>query len=109
MEFPMTRERLQNYRRDEAVAVETRQRVDATMKKICKEIERLVLGDEHRYVYKIYDSDKYGGNTYVSPQASLPIQLMPILQDIIDALRTNLPDSKITVDPLETYILIDWS
>ena len=104
----MTRERLQNYRRDEAVAVETKQRVDATMKKICKEIERLVLGDEHRYVYKIYDSDKYGAKGF-STGSLMPIQLMPILQDIIDALRTNLPDSKITVDPLETYILIDWS
>ena len=106
----MSRERLHNYRRDEAVAVETRQRVDATMKKICKEIERIVLtSDDRRYVYKIYESDKNGGNTYVSQNRMPPIQLMPILQDIIESLRTILPDSKITVDPLETYILIDWS
>ena len=79
MEFPMSRERLQNYRRHEAVAVETRQRVDATMKKICKEIERIVLtSDERRYVYKIYESDKNGGNTYVSQNRMPPIQLMPI-------------------------------
>lgn len=111
MEFPITRERLHNYKRDEAVAVETRQRVDATIKKICKEIERIVLtSEEKRYIYKIYNSDRYGGNTYMSPNTiAPPIQLMPILQDIIDSLRTVLPDSKITMDPLETYILIDWS
>ena len=109
MEFPMTKQRLQNYRRDEAVAVETKQRVATTVKKICKEIERVVLNDERMYIYNIYDSDKYGSKGLTLGSPLMPIHLMPILQDIIDALRINLPDSKITVDPLETYILIDWS
>jgi hypothetical protein len=108
MEFPITKERLQKYRENEAVVVETRQRVATAVKYICKDIERIVLtSNEHTSFYQICNSEKYGEiRPWNNPVSQ--VQVPPILDKILDELRTLLPDSKITVDPLETYILIDW-
>ena len=109
MEFPITKERLQKYRENEASLVDARKRVDAVVQKICKEIERVVLTTrDERYVYKIDLSYIYG----VLPSMNAivtPLKQIKILESVVEDLLTLFPDSKISVDPLETYILIDWS
>ena len=108
MEFPITRERLQNYRLHEALAVETRQRVAKEMEEICKNVEGTVLGtNDRRYVYRMPGHVKHP-NLRESNRIRMP-QPTSILKELIQAIGKAFPDSTITLDPLETYILIDWS
>ena len=107
MEFPITRERLQRYRLDEAVAVETKQRVAKEMEEICKGVKGTVLGtNDRRYVYRMPGHVKH-------PNLRESNSLLPhgpsILKELMKAIGKAFPDSTIILDPLETYILIDWS
>ena len=107
MEFPITRERLQNYRLNEALAVETKQRVAKEMEDICKDVEGTALRSIHRKcIYWIPDDVK-------QPMLRQSDSLLPhgpsILKELMEAIRKAFPDSTIILDPLETYILIDWS
>jgi hypothetical protein len=108
MEFPITRDRLQNYRANEAEAVETKQRVAKELKSICAAVEKLVLSsNERKYVYIINDDVKHGS---LRPSNS-PISLVTqkgIVKELIEAIKYIFPDSHVIIDPLETYILIDW-
>jgi len=105
MEFPISRERLQRYRTNEAVTTETRQRVMTEIQKICKEVERTVLttGDR-KYIYRISDPVRFG-----HLRSAWEVQCADILKDLMHAIRQTFPDSTVMLDPLETYILIDWS
>lgn len=109
MEFPISRQRLRNYRANEAIAAETRQRVSAEIKIICKGVEKVVLtSDEHKYIYTIPRAVKFGE---IRPQNS-PVSLVNkvgILSELLTAIVTHFPDSSVQMDPLDTYILIDWS
>ena len=121
----MTKERLQKYRENEATTVLTRLRVKAVVKYICNQIESAaVRTHERKHVFKIQEIGNiehtsnfgiYNNNItgYNNPTGQwthmFPIARLPILEPVLEDLRTLLPDSKITVDPLETYILIDWS
>jgi hypothetical protein len=108
MELPISRRRLQNYRYDEATEVNAKQRVDAILKKICKGIEAVILNtDGMKYVYHIDNTIHPAIPSRGGPTKNL--QERYILPDLIDALKTNFPDSNIIMDPLKTYILIDWS
>ena len=109
MEFPMTKPRLQLYRENEASLLEARKRVNVVVQKICNEIERLVLRTRDlRYIYKLDSSHIYG---ILQPQNATvpPVKQSKILETVLEDLAILFPDSKISVDPLETYILIDWS
>ena len=100
MEFPITRERLQNYKANEAQAVETKQRVSKEIKQICKDVEIVLLtSNERKYVYRIPPTNS--PIRYINPKG--------IVKEIIEALENTFIDCKIILDPLETYILIDWS
>ena len=109
METPISRERLQNYRVNEAEAVETKQRVSKEMKQICKDVETTVLTtNERKYIYRISRSVKHGelrpSNSVVSV-----VNPVPCLKPLLEAIKNTFPDCTIMMDPLETYILIDWS
>ena len=92
MEFPITRARLLNYRTNEAVLVETKQRVLKEVQQICKDIERTVLTtNDTKYIYRI------------------PGHVVAILKEVVKEVEDKFPDSTVVVDPLKTYILIDWS
>ena len=113
MEFPISRSRLQNYRVNEAVSAEVRIRVSKEIKNICTAVERIVLtSDERKYVYRIAENIKYPadypGN---SPVSRMQPAMQPIscVKELIESIRYVFPDSNITMDPLETYIIIDWS
>jgi hypothetical protein len=102
MEFPITRQRLKHYKKREAVAAEVRQRVAEEIKKICNAVENKVLTtNDERYIYEIGRYVKYGFNQ--------PSTAAVCLKELLTAIVTMFPDSSVVVDPLETYILIDWS
>ena len=105
MEFPITKERLRNYRMQEAFLTEVKLRVETRTNEICKNVENVVLhSNEQKYRHNIRDSDKNG---FTRPFPQIPSG--GIMKELIRNLKTKFPDSKIVVDPLETYILIDWS
>lgn len=109
MEFPISRTRLQNYKFYEAMYMETKQRVSEKVKFICKNVERVVVStDERKYVYKITNEDKYGMLRTMKDPVS-KVNTVGILKELLEALVKLFPDSKVVIDPLETYILIDWS
>jgi hypothetical protein len=102
MEF--TRERLHNYR-----DLETTQTVAKEIQKICSDIKTIILTtNESKYIYRISHFVKHGA---MRPSNS-PISLRDtsgVLKELLIAINNTFPDSAIKVDPLETYILIDWS
>lgn len=106
MEFPITRARLLNYRTNAAVSVETKQRVLKEVQQICKDIERTVLTtNDTKYIYRIPGHVKEGE---IRPQNS-GVNLVAILKEVVKEVEDKFPDSTVVVDPLKTYILIDWS
>ena len=109
MEFPITKERLRNYRMQEAFQAEVNMRVANRTAEICKNIENVVLQtNEQKYRYNILDIDKYG----ILRSTMGPFPQTPsggILKELISSLKTKFPDSEIVMDPLKTYILFDWS
>uniref|UniRef100_A0A6C0EQX9 Uncharacterized protein n=1 Tax=viral metagenome TaxID=1070528 RepID=A0A6C0EQX9_9ZZZZ len=108
MEFPISRDRLRNYKLSEAVYVETRQRVMKEIQQICKDIERIVLNtNEHKYIYRI---PVYVKNPNLRLNNDIKLtNPSSIINRIIIELQNTFPDSAIVIDPLETYIIIDWS
>jgi len=109
MEFPITRERLLTYRTHEAVLVETKQRVLKEVQQICKDVERTVLTtNDTKYIYRIPGHVKYPNLRPQNSQVSL-VNPVAMVKELLVAIQHTFPDSTVVVDPLETYILIDWS
>ena len=108
MEFPITRERLLTYRTHEAVLVETKQRLLNEVQQICKDVERTVLTTNNtKYVYNIPNHVKHPNARFTAE--GRVVQRDSILKELLVAIQNTFPDSTVIVDPLETYILIDWS
>jgi len=109
MEFPISRKSLQTYRANDAQAVETKQAVLKEIQKICKDVEKKVLTtNDRRYIYYIPQVIKHDD---LMPMHSPVIIAKPdgFLKGLLDSIKNTFPDCTITMDPLETYILIDWS
>ena len=129
MEYPITKERLKNFRANEAATILARLRVEAVVNDICAEVERTALTTGlSRVIYEmskihtiliksksVYASlCNIGGGYWKDPNTGFagtlpPVTFLPILSTVLKDLVALFPDSKISVDPLETYILIDWS
>jgi len=125
MEFPISRERLQNYKAKEAEAVERKKRISVEIKTICRDVEIKVLStNEHRYVYRLNDNTRnaplqpMNSQMYLlnngllqpmSPQMYFSNQKVLFVKELLEAIKNTFPDCTITIDPLETYIIIDWS
>jgi hypothetical protein len=112
MQFPITRRRLQAYKNDEYLINETRQRIDKIVKYICDNIEKTVItSGQRKYIYQMSHvrelRELIQGKARFS-DSNLPTQ-PDILEQVLDALKEKFIDCDIVVDPLETYILIDWS
>jgi hypothetical protein len=109
MEFPISRERLQNYKVNEAVLVETKQRVLKEIQEICKDVERIVLTtNDRKYVYRITPDIKYPNLRMTIGTVTFP-QPVSCVNELLVCIKNTFPDSNVIVDPLETYIIIDWS
>jgi hypothetical protein len=103
MEFPITKDRLKNYRANEAVEAETKLRLAAEIRNICEGVELTVLSTTvDRYVYHINYSSVHG------PPCQLSIDRVSFLERLLEELKKLFPDSKIMPDPLTRYIIIDW-
>jgi hypothetical protein len=118
MEFPISRERLQNYRANEADAVERKKRISEEIKIICRDVEIKVLRtNERSYVYRMSDRDSQRGlihpigpiNPKMSPQMYFLNQKVLFVNGLLEAIKNTFTDCTITMDPLETYIIINWS
>jgi hypothetical protein len=108
MQFPITRERLQNYRKNEAVEAENRRRVDVMIKDICYHVEVVATRGKER-TYKV-DLNYRRQDVNIMGYTDQDLGMMPpVLDVILSKLHELFPDSTIQVDPLKTYILIDWS
>ena len=76
------------------------------MKLICKGIENTLLySDERKYIHRISIFEKYGRPQY----GNGTISMGSIVNELVEMTKVMFPDSKITVDSLESYIIIDWS
>jgi hypothetical protein len=106
MQFPISRARLQNYRKSEACVAARAMRIEESMKVICKAVENTLLcSDERKYTHRITVFEKYGRPQYVNGTISMG----SIVNELVEMAKTMFPDSKITLDALESYIIIDWS
>ena len=106
MEFPISKARLQSFN---ATAALSKKRVNDALKEVCDKVEETVVtGLERKYVYYIAEQIKYGS---VAPQNAPGwngVPGVPILDDLMTALRQTFPDCEITMDPLKTYVVISW-
>jgi len=110
MEFPITRERLQKYREKEAPSAEIKKCVLKEIQKICEGVENIVLTTKKtKYVYEITHIVKYGDIKHNTPHPELTWNTNGCLKELLAELKNKFPDSNIIMDPLEKYILIDWS
>lgn len=99
MEFPITREQLQTYN---VLEYHRKKQFDQHIKIICGRVELTVLGGKERHYKHMTAHIKHN---YVQGVG----QFSPILSDVLAKLKELFVDCKVLVDPLETYILIDWS
>lgn len=113
MEFPISRDRLQRYREKEAAIVDVKRKVDYELHKIHREVEKQVLDSvrakDMRYVYRISDAVRTPFVWPYNSQQNYTVQTYKILDYLVQEVKVSFPDSRVVVDPLETYILIDWS
>lgn len=107
MQFPITRERLQNYAKDEAMNVAVALKVDEITKRICHGVEVIATNNrEKSYTHPIRDVSVTVSTRGIWGRADVS---RPILNEVLEKLHELFPDCTIQVDPLKTYILIDWS
>lgn len=106
MQLPISRSRLQNYRKGEAYAVEKGTRIEDSLKNIYKAIENIILTtDNRKYIHKITVFEKYGRPQYFTGVISLG----SIVDELMEGLKEMFPDSKIILDQSASNITIDWS
>ena len=105
MEFPITRERLQGYMNGEAQLNALKNGTANTIKQFCQDLERHVMMGEKKFVYNFDVRHKSlhpsSGRFGIAPNV--------IKKYIIQEIEKMLPDCTLTIDPLETYMIIDWS
>jgi hypothetical protein len=113
MEFPITKERLKNFRQNELHAILKKKYVDACVKDICDEVYNVIANTDNKkcIVQMSLLSGRYSKFAHYHGQHGNLVQLNRNnwLPDILTALQERFIDSKVVVDPLNTYILIDWS
>jgi len=115
MELPITKERLQNFRQNELPAIVKKNFVNACIKDITDEVYKTITTTDEKKCHvqlnvlfqKIYRTMsrftcEYGYITQTST-------FKDCIPDILSGLQERFIDSSIVVDPLKTYILIDWS
>jgi len=99
MKFPITRESLQAFDcvkdREEVKEEERQQRIIQNIDRLCSNFKRNmpVYSKEKRFVYKFVEHGM-GGND---------------IPQIIEKLKENFIGCDYIIDPLNTYIIIDWS
>lgn len=130
MKFPITRERLQAFdpiqEKKEKDEIIIQNHINPLVQDICHAIERIMswtirkpdnksnryINEEHqtmmvekRYIYKELINirrPKYGGNP-------IDVSESILIPRLVEKLKENFIGCNIILDPLNTYIIIDWS
>jgi hypothetical protein len=112
MEFPITKDRLKNFRQNELPAIMKKKYVDACVKDICDEVFNKTNTDEKKCIVQLSQLyRRYSKFTQYPNQYGQIVEMNrnDWLPTILTTLQERFIDSKVVVDPLNTYILIDWS
>ena len=104
MEFPITRERLQTYMTGEYNynAIKNDASVIITIKQFKRDVEHHVRMGRTSFVYNF--NCITGGIKWHDS-----ISKKEIRNYVVSEIKKILPDCTLTMDPLETYMIIDWS
>lgn len=122
MKFPITRTELQNHTKDSILKELKEEMIYLHLYRIIRNIKEdfeknfLVGSKDRRFIIKldsafrnkliVQDPSSYGITTnYFTKLLGFKISI----DSIIESLKKNFLGCDIIVDPLETYILIDWS
>jgi hypothetical protein len=94
---------------NEADRAQIKRRISDTMEQICKDVEKIVLTtNERKYVYKAAAYFKHVKTEFRVGSGNSG-RVYNCLKELLEAIKNTFPDCTIIVDPLETYIVIDWS
>ena len=103
MKFPISREDLQNFDiakdRDEEAAEQMKKSVVDVMNRLCNHFKRDIYNciRDQRFIWRNIDNERITGVTE------------KLLPHLIKKLQETFIDCQILVDPLKTYLIIDWS
>jgi len=111
MKFPITRERLQAFDskedEDERKEEEIQKRLALILEGLCKEFERSMSSNirEKKFIWRQIHQIKQ-----MSPYSSFgDMEKAPYLPRFVEKLKETFVGCDIIIDPLKTYIIIDWS
>ena len=111
MKFPITRESLQafDYKKDqeERKEEEVQKRFALILESLCKEFERCMSSNirEKKFIWR-----NIGPIKEMSPGSSIgDMEKAPYLPRFVEKLKETFVGCDIIIDPLKTYLIIDWS
>jgi len=108
MEFPITRERLQNFQA-EYEEFKTRKFISRIIEDLTSKIIGIAGQEKYRNpirMLKVTASDLYNNAEYSGPIFGI---VLDNISQIISKLQERFPGTIITMDPMKTYLYIDWS
>lgn len=109
MEFPNSKDRLDNYCIHELSKYDTLERITDITGDICRNVEKVVTTTNNKhYNYRINKDNLYGSFVTFKNTVSLAKKDY-VLNKLIHEIRMLFPESRVILDPTNTYILIDWS
>jgi hypothetical protein len=124
MDFPILRQQLQalSFKSDEELfQLQIKDRVKEIVERISQRILTLAENGDRQCIckYPQFAFDIHFQKTVINIDKKSPLTFVNncgpnalkkcIIPDVIYELRKKFPDSSIISDPLNTYILIDWS
>jgi hypothetical protein len=111
MKFPITRDRLQAFDskedEDERKEEEIQKRLALILEGLCKEFERCMSSNirEKKFIWR-----NIGQIKQMSPGSSIgDMEKALYLPRFVEKLKETFVGCDIIIDPLKTYIIIDWS
>jgi hypothetical protein len=105
MDFSNNRKRPRIFGLEEAERADTKKTLLKEIQKICKCVEiKVTTTSEQNYIYEITDVVKSG----VMRSESID-QSVRFLTVLLEEIKRTFNGCNIIIDPLETYIMIDWS
>ena len=106
MQFPLTNYQLQNYRIDNVLKQQIRQRQEYIIKEICSGVENTLKTSTKNFF--IYGAERH----LIFDSLRISVTAFPqdiVINYVLKDLQLKFPDSKITLDPLQKTVTIDWS
>jgi hypothetical protein len=114
MEFPITKNRLQNIS-DELYLIHIKKYISETVEYLTNEIFKAVVRSPfHKNLQIPINSISVNYNPEIMMiimrnKHTNRIQIMDHITEILNTLQERFPDTVICLDPMKTYFFIDWS